>query len=161
MRRGAVGLLLVAGLWLALCAEREGAPEGERAREGEEAAVGREIPAAAARVDRGAGRGGAGAADGGPAPHPDLAGPRALRSHRLRVVNWARDPALLYGSAGAEEVLLDTVPAADSALLELRIRVDSVVLRATSPYGTGRGRAVVRFRRGEPGRWEIPVGASR
>lgn len=154
MRRAAVALLLAAGLWLALCAERAGTPEGADD-------AGRETAAASGS---GSASGSAPDADGeagadGASP-PAGADARVLRTHRLRVVNWAPDPALLYGSAGAREVLLDTVPGADSARLELRIRADSVVLRATSPYGTLRGRTVVRFRRGEPGRWVIPTGAS-
>lgn len=80
-----------------------------------------------------------------PAAPPSPPEGRALRSYPLRLVNAGEGGAVVYGHAGAREVMLDTVASGDSVLLEVRLRTDSLVLRMADLEGATVDSGVVRF----------------
>lgn len=67
---------------------------------------------------------------------------------------------VVFASAGAEEVVLDTVVAADSVRVDVRVRADTLILRAVRlPSGDAQGRElsrrVVELTGDSAVRWEI------
>ncbi|UCG76939.1 MAG: hypothetical protein JSV95_06575 [Gemmatimonadota bacterium] len=56
-------------------------------------------------------------------------------SRRLRLVNPRVYPVIIYGSAGAGEVLFDTLPPRDSTLLDVRVAAAFLRLRAVDGAG--------------------------
>jgi len=85
---------------------------------------------AAGRVDGNSGTGpGVGAGD-------PLAGD-ALPRHRLWLVNPGGRDAIVFASANAAEVVLDTVPAGDSTVVVVAVRADTLLLRAEAARDSG------------------------
>ncbi|MDX1577787.1 MAG: hypothetical protein R3266_04855, partial [Gemmatimonadota bacterium] len=66
---------------------------------------------------------------------PSLPGEGEPRVYRLRLVNRLAGPATVFASAGARRVVLDTVPAGDSLLVDIRLRADRVDLEAEDDRG--------------------------
>lgn len=103
-------------------------------------------------ADPGAGRPGVDPVD------PDLGveEPPPLRTYRVRLVNSAETPALVYASAGAEPVLLDTVPGGDSVRVDVEVRADRLQLEASEPSGEPLGAGELELHPDEVVRWEVP-----
>lgn len=58
-----------------------------------------------------------------------------LRTYPLRIVNRFSSRVLVYASAGAGRVVLDTVPAQDSVRIDVQVRAEHVLLEVTDPSG--------------------------
>lgn len=86
----------------------------------------------------------------------------ALRTYRLLLVNGNGIQALVYGSAGAERVLLDTLPRRDSARVEIRVRASWLLLEATDRWGQPLGEEErVDLLPAGVTRWEVPAASAR
>jgi hypothetical protein len=77
--------------------------------------------------------GGADTAPGNPVPA--LPGEGEPRTYRLLIVNTTDADAFIYARAAADRVAVDTVAAADSSVVDLRVRADWVDLDAEDPAG--------------------------
>ncbi len=105
-----------------------------------------------------------GAADDGAAEAS--AGKGQAGSYPLQLVNPRPYTVIVLASAGAAEVLVDTVPAADSTRVDLRVESDLVRLRAVDLEGNELGSGYLgvegRSEDDEPAdsiaplRWELP-----
>lgn len=165
-RRGPVrGLAIVAlaGLGAAAC----GSPPGETATEdpaGEEPSAvmvpgGPTADSAAAMPDSATSApDSATAADTAEAERPGLPpmpGEGAPREFRMLLVNPHERDAHVFASAGASRVPLDTVPAHDSTLVDVRVRADRILLEAEDVRGVGMGSIELDLATGETNRWVI------
>jgi hypothetical protein len=100
--------------------------------------------------------------NGGAAPLPTLPGEGAPRQYRLRLVNLLEREAFVFASAGAGRVAVDTVPGADSTLVDLRLRADHVTLEARDPSGSVVKSEELELDPSAINRWEIArMGPSR
>ena len=89
-----------------------------------------------------------------------LPGEGPPRRYRLLLGNSLDVPAFVFAAAGVEGVALDTVPARDSARVDVRVRADMVVLEARDSSGVLLDRAQLPMEVDRLNRWEI-AGASR
>jgi hypothetical protein len=104
----------------------------------------------------------AAAADSAPAPPdtamppiPLLPGEGEPRDFRLLLVNLSAQRALVFARAGAQTVVLDTVPATDSVRVDIRLRSDRVDLEAEGPPGRTLSAVTLELEVGVLNRWEI------
>lgn len=86
---------------------------------------------------------------------PPMPGEGDPREFRLLLVNLHDHPARVFASAGSARVALDTVPARDSALVDVRVRADRILLEAEDERGVGIGSIELDLLAGETNRWEI------
>ena len=94
-------------------------------------------------------------------PVPLLPGEGEPRDYRLLLVNLLEAEAFVFASAGAARVALDTVPAADSVLVDIRLRADHVLLQAEDPEGVLVDSASIDLVGTRLNRWEITSPARR
>ncbi len=102
-------------------------------------------------------------ASGGSEPGATV--PASLPSYPFRLVNPRVYPVIVYASAGAGEVLLDTVASGDSVRIEVRVGSDPLKLRAVDLDGNELGSEYVDLPDMAPSsspdttapiRWELP-----
>jgi len=93
----------------------------------------------------------------GPPPLPTLPGEGEAREYRLRLVNLLEREALVFASAGAGRVALDTVPGTDSTLVDIRLRADRVLLEARDRSGRVLKSETLDLDGTTVNRWEITV----
>jgi len=86
---------------------------------------------------------------------PPMPGEGEPRAFRLLLVNPHEHAARVFASAGAARVALDTVPARDSALVDVRVRADRILLEAEDERGAGMGSIELDLAPDETNRWEI------
>ncbi len=103
-------------------------------------------------VDEGSGR-----EASAPAPFPPLPGEGPPRTFELRLVNLREIGAVVSARAGAERVVVDTVPALDSVVVHLRVRADWVELDAVGPDGEELAGGRLDLRPDSLNRWTIPA----
>lgn len=96
----------------------------------------------------------------GPPPLPPLPGEGELRDFRLQLVNTAPGRVVVYASAGAARVVLDTVPGRDSTLVNLRVRAERVDLVAADEAGREIAGGALELLPDLLNRWEIRGGAA-
>ena len=142
MRATPAGTLLLA-MALSACAEPDD-PEGAAPP-----------PTDALVTDSAAADSAPGAVDDGAPPIPSLPGEGAPRQYRLRLVNLLDRDAFVFASAGAGRVVVDTVPGADSTIVDIRLRSDHVTLEARDPSGRVVKSEEVDLDRSVVNRWEI------
>lgn len=94
--------------------------------------------------------------DGSP-PLPTLPGEGEARDYRLQLVNLLEREALVFASAGAGRVALDTVPGTDSTLVDIRLRADRVLLEARDRAGRVLKSDTLDLDGSAVNRWEIAV----
>ena len=58
-----------------------------------------------------------------------------LRAYPLRIVNHFSAQIVVWASAGAQRVVLDTVPARDSARIDVQVRAQRILLEVTDASG--------------------------
>ncbi len=90
------------------------------------------------------------------ADEPFVEEPPPLRTYRVRLVNPSDAAALVYARAGAEAVLLDTVPPRDSVRVDVEVRADRLQLEVTDVSGEGRGSGELQLHADTVVRWEVP-----
>ena len=73
-----------------------------------------------------------------------------VRLYPLRLVNPRFYPIVVFASAGAREVLVDTVAARDSSRLNVQVAAGLLRLRAVDLEGNQLGVAVLSLWRGDP-----------
>jgi hypothetical protein len=88
-------------------------------------------------------------------PIPLLPGEGEARDFRLLLVNLSAQQAFVYARAGAQTVVLDTVPASDSVRVDIRVRSDRVDLEAEGPPGRPLAAVTLKLQAGVLNRWEI------
>lgn len=93
----------------------------------------------------------------GPPALPTLPGEGDPREYRLRLVNLLEREAFVFASAGAARVALDTVPGADSTLVDIRLRADHVLLEARDRAGRVLKSETLDLDVSTVNRWEIAV----
>ncbi len=86
---------------------------------------------------------------------PFLPGEGEPREYRLLLVNRADRAAHVFASAGAARVVLDTVPGADSVLVDIRLRADHVDLEAEDDTGRVLSTTSIDLVQTVINRWEI------
>lgn len=135
----------------------EGSAAVAEAGGAETGAAGGEPATDTARV-QGTGPAAAGSADGREtgAEEPLVEEPPRLRTYRVRLVNPSDTAALVYASAGAEAVLLDTVPPRDSVRVDVEVRAERLQLEATDASGEPRGSGELELDPDVVVRWEVP-----
>lgn len=111
----------------------------------------------------GSGRDGGAAAGGS---EPGAGATESVPAYPFRLVNPRVYPVIVYASAGAGEVLLDTVVAGDSVRIEVRVGSDPLKLRAVDLDGNELGSAFLDLPDPDsaspppdsaaPIRWELP-----
>ncbi len=101
----------------------------------------------------------AGAVPPDPAPPsvPTLPGEGEPRRYRLLLLNRTDTEVYAFASAGAAQVVLDTVPAADSVRVDVRVRAGRVNLEARDAGGRLIVSGVIELVVGVVNRWEIRV----
>ena len=144
-RRGGVGLPAMAVVMGVLGACDAGGDATDRDPENEAL----DAHAAAAAVAADSGRGDE------EVPGGLLPGEGPPRRYRLLLLNPLDIPAFVFVAAGGEGVALDTVPARDSARVDIRVRADVVVLEARDSSGVLLDRAHSRMEVDRVNRWEI------
>lgn len=98
--------------------------------------------------------------DGGPeAPVPVADGSPEFRTYRLLLVNPRPIQTLVYADAGAQQVLLDTIPRADSSRVNVEIGGTRLRLTATDRWGERLAVAWIDLRVDSLHRWEVPAAA--
>jgi hypothetical protein len=93
----------------------------------------------------------------GPPPLPTLPGEGEARDYRIQLVNLLEREALVFASAGAGRVALDTVPGTDSTLVDIRLRADRVLLEARDRSGRVLKTETLDLDGTAVNRWEIAV----
>lgn len=86
---------------------------------------------------------------------PLLPGEGEPREYRLLLVNRTDREALVFASAGAARIVLDTVPGVDSLLVDIRLRADHVDLEAEDDTGRVLSTTSIDLVRTVINRWEI------
>lgn len=81
-----------------------------------------------------------------------------LRTYHLLLVNPGPIQTLVYADAGAERILLDTVPRADSVRVNVEVRAARLRLTATDRWGERLAAASIDLRPDSLHRWELPGG---
>lgn len=85
---------------------------------------------------------------------PDTVEP-ALRTYRLLLVNPLGIEALVYASAGAGRVLLDSVAARDSSRVDIRVRARRVRMEAADAAGRPLAAELLELRSDTLLRWRV------
>lgn len=101
----------------------------------------------------------AGASDARPAlplPGPEVEPELPLRRYRLLLVNRAGVEAVVYASAGAGRVLLDTLAGRDSSRIDVEVRAERLRLEALDLGDETLADAEVRLDPDSLTRWEVP-----
>lgn len=152
-RRRAVALL--AGALLAACGGDAGQPaaDGPATRESTDDPTAVVVPDTLAADSAPPGREPA-STDDDPAL-PPMPGEGEPREFRLLLVNPHDHAARVFASAGSDRVALDTVPARDSTLVDVRVRADRILLEAEDEQGAGIGSIELDLGTGGTNRWEI------
>ena len=88
-------------------------------------------------------------------PFPDLDGESVIRTYELWLVNRMRTDLFVHASAGADRVMLDTVPGRDSVRVNVRVRGRKVRLDAEDPSGRTVRSATLELAPAVLSRWEI------
>lgn len=91
-------------------------------------------------------------------PFPDLVGERELLTYELSLVNRTEVDLIIYANAGADRVVLDTVPGQDSTHVNVEIRARRVTLEAEDGAGQTVGSDVLELVPASRNRWEIRPG---
>jgi hypothetical protein len=91
-------------------------------------------------------------------PFPDLVGEGQLLSYELSLVNRTEADLIIHASAGADRVVLDTVPGHDSTRVNLQIRARRITLEAEDGAGHTAGFDVLELVPAGQNRWEIRPG---
>lgn len=94
--------------------------------------------------------------DAEPSPFPDLDGEAVVRTYELWLVNRSRTDALVYASAGAGRVTLDTVPGRDSVRVNVEVRARRLSLDAEDENGRALGSTELELAPASSNRWVIP-----
>lgn len=93
-------------------------------------------------------------------PVPALPGEGEPRTYRLLIVNTTDADAFIYARAAADRVAVDTVAAADSSVVDLRVRADWVDLDAEDPAGRAVASERLDLSEDVVNRWVIGGGGS-
>lgn len=88
-------------------------------------------------------------------PVPTLAGEGEPRLYRVLLINASDHEALVFATAGAARVALDTVPGRDSLQVDIRVRADRVDLEAEDASGRSLKRETLDLAEGSVTRWVI------